>query len=92
MARGKAAQDAGVSASVDERLGHIQGVVEGIATAQAAMRTDMATHMDKEERTLADYDKRMRRVETKVHTTWIIGGGALGAAGAYISHLLGWGK
>lgn len=58
-------------------LGHIKGVLEGIATTQNAMRQDMATHMDKEERTLAEYDKRMRRMETKVHTTWIIGGGAV---------------
>ena len=88
MARGTRTASAALDLAAE--LGHIRGVVEGIAAKQDDMRGDFAEHMRIEEGRLGEQDKRLRRVEVKVHTSWIVGGGALAIAGAYIAHLLGW--
>lgn len=67
-----------------ESLGYIRGVVERIEKAQGEMKQDLATHMANEEKVMHGHDKRIRVVETKVHTSWIIGGGFLVALGAVL--------
>ena len=70
-------------ASLHERLGYIEGKLDTLLDG-------LTKHMATEERIFATQDARLRTVEKKVHTTWIIGGGAILTTGVFIKHLLKW--
>jgi ketosteroid isomerase-like protein len=73
------------TAKLHEDVGYMRGKLDELANT-------LVHHVQAEEALFQAHDSRLRSVERKVHTTWYIGGGAVAAAGAFVAHLLGWGK
>ena len=77
-----------------EKLGHIEGKVDSLLSQQTTHALSLQRHIEAEERLLEGHDRRIRKVENRMHTTWWVGGGAIGAFGltalAWLKHTVGW--